>query len=53
MANASFGELGYELCVGREDSNDLYKSVKNIGLKYNLKDAGYRAFSSLNCEKGL
>lgn len=46
------GELGYELHIASEDCVSTYKKLVDIGQKYGLKDAGFRAYNSLNCEAG-
>lgn len=49
---SSVGELGFELHVPKDKCNDVYRSILSAGSKYGLKNAGYRAFYSLQCEKG-
>lgn len=46
------GELGYELHIASENCVPAYKKLVDIGQKYGLKDAGFRAYNSLNCEAG-
>lgn len=46
------GELGYELHVENEYCTEVYNHLMNVGLKYQLHNAGHRAFYSLACEKG-
>lgn len=48
----SLDELGFELHIDNENCVSLYKMLMNIGSKYGLKNAGFRAFNSLNCEAG-
>lgn len=50
---SSVGELGYELHIENEHCRSVYARIMNIGSKYQLKNAGYRALNSLNCEKGI
>lgn len=53
IARISFvGELGYELHIPSENCVPAYKKLVDIGRKYGLKDAGFRAYNSLNCEAG-
>lgn len=46
------GELGWELHVPREHCVSVYIQLMNIGKKFGIKDAGYRAIDSLSIEKG-
>lgn len=46
------GELGYELHMANENCVSTYKKLVDIGRKYGLNDAGFRAYNSLNCEAG-
>lgn len=46
------GELGYELHIASENCLSIYRRLVDIGQKYGLKDAGFRAYNSLNCEAG-
>lgn len=52
MRFSSVGELGYELHIASENCVSAYKKLVDIGQKYGLKDAGFRAYNSLNCEAG-
>lgn len=52
MRNSFVGELGYELHIESDHCVPAYKQLTDIGRKYGLKDAGFRAYSSLNCEAG-
>lgn len=53
IARISFvGELGYELNIASENCGPVYKKLVDIGQKCGLKDAGFRAYNSLNCEAG-
>lgn len=47
------GELGYELHIASENCVPTYKKLVDVGEKYGLKNAGFRAYNSLNCEAGL
>lgn len=53
MRESSVGELGYEIHLGNEHSVSVYNKIINIGSKYGLREAGFRAFYSLCCEKGI
>lgn len=46
------GELGYELHMERAECVRVYNQLMDIGMQYGLTNAGFRAFNSLNCEKG-
>lgn len=46
------GELGWELHIPSEYLTHVYDSLKTEGVKFDLKDAGYRAIDSLRLEKG-
>lgn len=53
LRNSFVGELiGYELHVESENCVPTYKKLIDIGRKYGLKNAGFRAYNSLNCEAG-
>lgn len=47
------GELGWQLHIPFNACEDVYNVVKQEGLKYGLRHAGYRALYSLSCEKGI
>lgn len=53
MCISFVGERGYELHIASENCVPVYKKLADIGRKYGLKDAGFRAYNSLNCEAGL
>lgn len=53
MRTGLVGELGFELHVENEYCTRLYNKMINIGSNHGLKDAGFRAFYSLSCEKGI
>ncbi|XP_055319034.1 sarcosine dehydrogenase, mitochondrial-like [Sitodiplosis mosellana] len=46
------GELGYEIHVENKYCASVYNKIMNVGSEYGLRDAGFRAFYSLSCEKG-
>ncbi|KAK4886912.1 hypothetical protein RN001_003183 [Aquatica leii] len=46
------GEMGFELHVLNEACTSVYNKILKVGNEFKLKLAGYRAFTSLNCEKG-
>lgn len=46
------GELGWQLHIPFNACEDVYNVVRQEGLKYGLRHAGYRALYSLSCEKG-
>ena len=46
------GELGYELYVPAEFGAHVYESLWEAGQDLGIKNAGYRAISSLHLEKG-
>lgn len=46
------GELGYELHLENAECVNVYKKLMEIGTQFGLKNAGFRALNSLNCEKG-
>jgi 4-methylaminobutanoate oxidase (formaldehyde-forming) len=46
------GELGYELYVPTEFAIHVYESLWEAGQDLGIKNAGYRAISSLHLEKG-
>lgn len=46
------GELGWQLHIPSNACEAVYNAVKQEGLKYGLRHAGYRALYSLSCEKG-
>lgn len=52
MRTNAIKELGYELHIDNENCVPVYKKVMDIGIKYGLKNAGFRTFNSLNCEAG-
>ncbi|KAK5643152.1 hypothetical protein RI129_006997 [Pyrocoelia pectoralis] len=52
MTVNSIGKFGYELHIPAESCIAIYNKIANIGKRYGLKLAGYRAFCSLNAEKG-
>lgn len=49
---STVGEFGFELHIPKQSCEKIYQLVRKCGSKYNMKLAGYRALSSLNCEKG-
>lgn len=53
MRVSSVGELGYDFHLKNKDCVTVYRKVMEIGSKYGLKNGGFRAFNSLNCESGL
>lgn len=53
MHISSMGELGYELHLENEECVSVYRQLMEIGSQYGLKNAGFRALNSLNCEKGI
>lgn len=53
MHISSIGDLGYELHIENKECVSVYKKLLEIGSKYGLKNAGFRAYNSLNCEKGI
>lgn len=53
MHISSTGELGYELHMEIDECVNVYNQLMDIGLQYGLKNAGFRAYNSLNCEKGI
>lgn len=53
MPTSSVGESGYELHIENQNCVAIYKRVIDIGQKYGLKNAGFRAYNSLNCEAGI
>lgn len=53
MRVSSVGELGYELHLEARHCVTVYNKLMKIGVKYELKNAGFRALNSLNCENGL
>lgn len=52
MRVSSAEELGYDFHLKNEDCVTVFKKMMEIGSKYGLKNGGFRAFNSLNCEKG-
>ncbi|XP_055319035.1 sarcosine dehydrogenase, mitochondrial-like [Sitodiplosis mosellana] len=52
MRISTMGELGYELHMDNEECVGIYNQLMDIGSQYGLKNAGFRAYNSLNCEKG-
>lgn len=52
MRTGFLGELGYELHIDNDNCLPTYIKAMDIGLKYELKNAGFRSFNSLNCEAG-
>lgn len=48
----STGAPGYELHMDQEDCLSIYKRLMEVGIKYGLKNAGFRAYNSLNLEIG-
>lgn len=47
------GELGYDIHIANEHSVAVYTKLMSIGTDFGLQDAGFRAFHSLSCEKGI
>lgn len=52
IRNDFTGNLGYEIHAASEDCKQIYQKILNAGKDFGLRNAGYRALSSLNCEKG-
>ena len=46
------GELGWELHIPRDSCVPVYHALHQVGQKYGLVNAGYRAIDSLSMEKG-
>lgn len=46
------GELGYDIHVASEYSKIIYNKIMSFSTDFDLRDAGFRAFHSLSCEKG-
>lgn len=46
-------ELGFELHIPKSSCQLVYKTLIESGKFYDMKHAGYRAFCSLSCEKGM
>lgn len=46
------GELGYELHVPANQCGDVYNALWKAGESFGIRDAGYRSFYSMSCEKG-
>lgn len=47
------GELGYDIHVASEHGVTVYNKLLSIGTDFDVQDAGFRAFNSLGCEKGI
>ncbi len=52
MRIAFTGDLGYEIHVGRDDLQSLYRALKTAGEDLELAACGARALDSLRLEKG-
>ncbi|KAF5294010.1 hypothetical protein FQA39_LY13564 [Lamprigera yunnana] len=46
------GEMGYELHIPNSSCIPIFNKLLKTGKNFNLRLAGYRAYLSLNCEKG-
>ena len=46
------GELGWELYISKKNANEIYKTIIEIGKKYDLCHAGAHAMDILRMEKG-
>lgn len=46
------GELGYDVHIENKYCASVYHKIMNIGSNHGLRDAGFRAYYSLSCEKG-
>lgn len=53
MRSNRVGELGYDIHIASEHSATVYNKIMHIGTDFGLQDAGFRAFHSLSCEKGI
>ena len=47
------GELGYELCVAKNDGEQLWDAIMETGLAYGIKPVGYLALDTARIEAGL
>lgn len=45
--------LSYDLHMLNRDCLTVYKQIFDIGSKYGVKNAGYRAYNSLSLENGM
>jgi len=46
------GEIGWELHIPWDSCRAVYKAIWDQGKRHALRHAGYRALTSLSCEKG-
>jgi len=52
MRISFIGELGWELHLPREYAQTVFKVLHEVGKKFGLRNAGYRAIETLRLEKG-
>ena len=52
LRDSFVGELGWELHIPSESCVPVYQALHQVGQKYGLVNAGYRAIDSLSMEKG-
>lgn len=50
---SAVGELGYDLHIPNQSCEKVFQAITKAGEFYKMKLAGFRAWYSLGCEKGI